>query len=324
MENNEYKDILIYKTMSNPNVSFEFFPPKSEAQLRRFWRTLGCLQTLNPSMFSMTWGALGAASQASLDILEPLVKESDTPITAHLSCAGETRGSMLARIARLEALGITRFLALRGDIVKAPVLQESAATRVNHSVDRAVRGRGDEQLMTHASDLVALLAENSDREISVAAYPEVHPESPSVEVDTQWLKHKLDAGANKAITQFFFDADTFLRFRDRAVAAGVHQTLVPGILPIHDIEKVQLFSEKCGANVPSALIERFTKMKTSECKRELAVDECVSLCEKLQTEGVNDFHIYTLNQAEPAYAVASELVPANRRLQRKSSVVEAA
>lgn len=285
----------MYKFMSQPSLSFEFFPPRSEAQQRRFWQTLGCLQTLNPAYISMTWGALGSTSQASLDVLENLMKDATVPVTAHLSCSGQTEAQMLVMIEKLRALGITRFLALRGD------------NSANESTDAANKASG-EQTLAHASDLVSLLARDPSHDITVAAYPEVHPESPSAEADMFRLKEKLDAGATRAITQFFFEADTFLRFRDRAVSAGIHQTLVPGILPIHDIQKVADFSSRCGATVPEHLFTRFGKADTKESRRSAAVEQCVELCQKLRREGINEFHIYTLNQAPLAYDVSRELM----------------
>lgn len=280
--------------MNKTTISLEFFPPRSETQLRQFWCTLGCLQTLKPSYISMTWGALGAASQASLDILEPLLKDSDVPVTAHLSCSGETRTSMLAKIETLENMGVTRFLALRGD-------QAAGASD-------AVTREGGVSSLQHASDLVALLAEKGHKDISVAAYPDVHPESTNESSDIQWLKHKLDAGANQAITQFFFTAESFLRFRDRSEAAGISQKLIPGILPIHDIDKVSKFSDKCGAVMPTTLLSQFQKAKSSEDKHEAAVAHSLALCHELQAEGVDEFHLYTLNQSALAYEVGSELL----------------
>ncbi|MDB4222404.1 methylenetetrahydrofolate reductase [Granulosicoccus sp.] len=280
--------------MNSTSISLEFFPPRSEAQLRRFWCTLGCLQTLKPSYISMTWGALGAASQASLDILEPLLKDSEVPVTAHLSCSGETRSSMLDKIETLENMGVTRFLALRGDQTM-PASNEAAQA-------------GDRSGLQHASDLVALLAERGHKNISVAAYPDAHPESADFASDIHWLKHKLDKGAKQAVTQFFFEAESFLRFRDKCEAAGISQKLIPGILPIHDIEKVSQFSEKCGAVVPSKLLTQFQKAVSPEDKHEAAVTHCLSLCQKLQAEGVDEFHLYTLNQSALAYEIGSELL----------------
>lgn len=274
--------------MSELSLSYEFFPPRSEAQQRRFWFTLGCLQTLNPAYISMTWGALGSTSQASLDILEHLVKDAAVPVAAHLSCSGQTEAQMRSMIEKLETLGITRFLALRGDVPTG--------------------NPGDDVTLAHASELVSLLAQDSTRDISVAAYPEVHPESPDAASDLKWLKHKLDAGAKRGITQFFFEADTFLRFRDKAVATGITQTLVPGILPIHDIQKVADFSARCGATVSDRLMTQFSGATTAESRHAAAVEQCVDLCQRLRQEGVNEFHLYTLNQSSLSYAVSQELM----------------
>lgn len=272
-------------------ISFEFFPPRNEAQERRFWYTLGNLQVLEPSYISMTWGALGSASQPSIDILTHLTRDYPTPVTAHLSCAGQTRSQMRQTIDTLKGLGVTRFLALRGDVPEK---------------GNGARSNGEPEL-THASELVSLLAEERGREISVAAYPECHPESSDQQDDLRWLKHKLDAGASKAITQFFFDAETFLRFRDRAQAIGINATLVPGILPVHDISKVIEFSDKCGAQVPVSLVETFAKATTASARFSAAVEHSVALCNTLQQEGVGEFHFYTLNQSALTHAVVSEL-----------------
>lgn len=272
------------------SLSFEFFPPRSDAQQRKFWHTLGCLQTLNPEYISVTWGALGSSSQASIDVLTDLVKECRTPITAHLSCAGQTETQMLATIALLEQLGISRFLALRGD--------------GGHTANVSANG---EPVLQHASDLVSLLASKPGRDICVAAYPEGHPESPNIHCDLAQLKHKLNAGATRAITQFFFEAQTFLRFRDNARQAGITALLVPGILPIHDMQKVMDFSSKCGASVPMHLINSFKGATTAESRRSAAIEQCVSLCEELRREGVDEFHLYTLNQSDLSYAISCEL-----------------
>lgn len=272
--------------MTMPKISFEFFPPRSEAQQRRFWSTLGCLQTLDPEYVSMTWGALGTTSQPSIDILEAMKVDASVPVAAHLTCVGHTQDSIRETISQLEALGIHRFVALRGD-------QPDGANGAGY--------------LQHASELVAILAENPDRDISVAAYPELHPESGTVQDDLHWLKHKLDHGAQRAITQFFFSADTFLRFRDKAVAMGIHQELVPGILPIHDIDKVCGFSAKCGAQVPDALVKRFKKAKDAESAENCAVDQCAGLIQTLHNEGVESFHLYTLNQSKLAYRVCHAL-----------------
>lgn len=288
-----HKHIFICAKMPTPKISFEFFPPRSDVQQRRFWSTLGCLQTLDPEYISMTWGALGTSSQASVDVLEALKVDASVPVAAHLTCVGHTEGSVRKTIAELEAMGITRFVALRGDQPEGEVVNP------DH--------------LQHASDLVAILAEDPRRDISVAAYPEMHPESVDADQDMRWLKHKLDQGANRAITQFFFSADTFLRFRDRAVAAGITQTLVPGILPVHDIAKIQDFSGKCGAHVPDSLISRFAKAADKESAAALAVAHSVELIHALNSEGVEHFHVYTLNQSALAYRIVSQLKGGDER-----------
>ena len=160
-----------------------------------------------------------------------------------------------------------------------------------------------------------LLAQNSQRDISVAAYPESHPEAASDDQDIQWLKHKLDKGAQRAITQFFFSADTYLRFRDRAVAAGIIQELVPGILPINNIDKVMQFSAQCGAHVPTELVERFGKASDEQAAEDCAVEQCVELIQTLEKEGVESFHLYTLNQARLTQRVCAQVMSQTARKQ---------
>ena len=285
--------------MSNPAISFEFFPPRSPVQQRRFWSTLGCLQTLNPEYVSLTWGALGTSSEASVDLLEGLMVDAQVPVAAHITCVGHTDQSIRSAISRLEALGVTRFVALRGDQPKEPEASGNAHDKPATTTEP--------EMLQHASQLVKILAEDPNRDISVAAYPELHPESGNSKDDLHWLKHKLDQGAKRAITQFFFSAETFLRFRDKAVAAGITQELVPGILPIHDIGKVQEFSGKCGTDVPDSLVKRFAAATDAQSAQNCAVEQCVELIDTLHREGVGSFHLYTLNQSSLSYQICKEL-----------------
>lgn len=281
--------------MAKPNLSFEFFPPNNESQRRRFWHTLGCLETLKPDWISMTWGALGADNQPSLDVLRELGAESKYPVAAHLTCIGCTKASMIRRLTALQNMGINHIVALRGDLPK------------DHQKPR----RGDDGVNTlkHAEELVAIVKQASGMDISVAAYPEVHPESKNAEQDLQFLKAKLDAGASRALTQFFFKSDVFLQWRDRAQAIGIDKPLVPGILPIHDIDKLQVFARRCGTFVPASIVSRFDSCGDSmEAKREVSLELATKLCENLRKEGVNDFHIYTLNQSTLAYSLGKRLV----------------
>jgi len=275
--------------MSKPLLSFEFFPPRSDAQSRRFWQTLGCLETLAPEWFSVTYGALGSGCKASMETVDQLSKESTTPVAAHLTCAGQTRAQLLSVLEQFKANGVQHVVALRGDKTNAA-------------------SGGKFYNLKYASELVELIAESGDFEISVAAYPEVHPEATSAETDLYVLKQKFDAGASRALTQFFFEPDVFLRWRDMAVSYGIDGLLIPGILPIHDINKVVDFSRRCGATVPDALIQRFNNTNSEQAAREMSIEHCVDLCETLRHEGVDDFHLYTLNQSDLSYEVAKALL----------------
>lgn len=273
----------------SPRLSFEFFPPRSAAQSRRFWRTFGALEAFVPDHVSLTWGALGSDSTPSLALLEQLVPNTDIPVVAHLSCIGQTREELCVTLDRLEAIGVERVLALRGDIPDGATL--------------------DGDCFRHADELVALLAEERPHlAVSVAAYPETHPDAASADSDLHWLRHKLERGAERAYTQFFFEPETFLRWRDRARAAGIEQPLIPGILPVHDMDKVQAFAAKCGSAVPPGLIERFERVSDPEGRERLAVEACIALCRALEREGVDEFHLYTLNRATLSRAIAAELL----------------
>lgn len=275
--------------MKKPTLSFEFFPPRTEAQSARFWRTLGCLETMSPDWYSVTYGALGSASEASVNIVGELQKASKIPVAAHLTCAGQTRAELLDTLAEFKAMNVKRIVALRGDKTDANAKSKFYKLR-------------------YANELVELIAETGDFDISVAAYPEVHPEAESAESDMLALKQKLDAGASRALTQFFFEPEIFLRWRDAAVKYGIDKPLVPGILPIHDIDKVLNFSSRCAATVPPALIERFRKATSDEARHALSLEHAVDLCEALQSEGVDAFHLYTLNQSSLSFEVSKELV----------------
>ena len=265
--------------------SYEFFPPRKPEQQRRFWRTVGCLETLEPRFFSVTYGALGSASEASIDIVKDLIAESSIPVAAHLTCVGFSRREMQAHLERLTTLGVKHIVALRGDCVPGELEHQSNGLR-------------------YAEELVKLINDHGGFDVSVAAYPEIHPEAQSAESDLDNLKRKLDAGASRALTQFFYDTDSFLRFRDKAAAAGITQPIIPGVLPIHDIDKVVAFGERCGTVVPDDVIALFKEQaKDAISAHQYAVAHGVHLCEQLMAEGVEDFHFYTLNQSNLAHEV---------------------
>ena len=273
------------KVMShNPTVSFEFFPPKTPRMERTLWRNIGQLEMLKPAFFSVTYGALGSDRDHSLETVFNMQREGRVPVAAHLTAAGHTRESLLELAKRFHESGVQRIVALRGD---ADLTEDGI-----HDV----------------ADMVTALKSVADFDISVAAYPEVHPKAPSLAADLEQLKRKLDAGSQRALTQYFFDADVFLRFRDAAATVGIQQPIVPGILPVHDFEKVQSFSERCGASVPAWLHQAFagTQAGSAEQKR-IGIELAVKLCDRLLREGVDQIHFYTLNIPSLTFEVAHQL-----------------
>jgi methylenetetrahydrofolate reductase (NADPH) len=281
--------------MTAPALSFEFFPPKNDVQKRRFWRSYGALEALQPSQVSVTWGAMGAECGPSLELIESLCAETAIPVVAHLTCSGMTYERGNATLDRLKALGVSRILALRGD-------DQPAGEAADKSADKS-----GGPCMKHATDLVELITNRGDFEVSVAAYPETHPEALSATDDIQWLARKAELGADSAITQFFFDVDQFLRWRDRVASQGINITIVPGVLPVGDIDKVVRFAAACGAAVPDELVERFTQLAQPVDRARLAVDVAAELCQRLHAEGIEQFHVYTLNRSALSVGLAQAL-----------------
>lgn len=270
--------------MTSPILSFEFFPPKTPKMERTLWRNIGQLEMLKPSFFSVTYGALGSERDHSLETVFNMQRECQVPVAAHLTAAGHTRESLLALATRFKEHGVKRIVALRGD------------------ADLTAGGISD------VADMVQLLGTVADFDISVAAYPEVHPKAPSLEADLKQLKRKLEAGSKRALTQYFFEPEMFLRFRDAAIKIGIEQPLVPGILPVHDFDKVIAFSARCGATVPTGLHKVFAgTVAGSQEQKKLGIELAVDLCEKLMAEGVNQLHFYTLNIPSLTFEVAHQL-----------------
>lgn len=275
---------------TGPEFSFEFFPAKTPRMERNLWRTMGQLELLNPAYFSMTYGALGSEREHSLNMVSSMVKEGHVPVAAHLTAAGHTRDSLLELVRHFHNEGVQRLVALRGD---AELIEGG---------------------MTDVAVMVTELLQIADFDISVAAYPEVHPKANSLQADLAHLKRKLDAGAKRALTQYFFDADVFLRFRDEAEKIGITQPLVPGILPVHDFDKVKSFSARCGAKVPGFMDELFAGTEAgSREQKQIGIEHAIRLCETLQAEGVEAFHFYTLNLPNLSFEVARHLAR-NRHL----------
>jgi methylenetetrahydrofolate reductase (NADPH) len=267
--------------------SFEFFPPRDAAMEARLWRTVERLAPLNPAFVSVTYGADGSTRERTHEIVTRIHADTGLVSAPHLTCVGASREDVLEVARRYWDTGIRHIVALRGDPPKG------AARYVPHPGG-----------FPYAAELVAGLRTVGDFEISVAAYPEVHPEAESPAADLDNLKRKVDAGASRAITQFFFDPSAFLRFRDAAAAAGIAVPIVPGILPITRFPQITRFAESCGASIPDWLRERFEGLEDDADTRALiSASVAIDLVETLRRHGVQDFHFYTLNRAELVYAI---------------------
>jgi len=268
-------------------VSFEFFPPKSAAMAETLWSSIQTLAPLQPRFVSVTYGAGGSTRERTHATVERILKETPLTPAAHLTCVGASRDEVDAVARDYWELGVRHIVALRGD---AP----EAGARYQPHPD----GYRD------AAALVAGLRAVAPFDISVAAYPEVHPDSSTRAFDLENLRRKVDAGASRAITQFFFSPDCFFRFRDEAAAAGIDAEIVPGILPVSNVAQTRRFAEMCGASIPDWLNELFEGLDDLPAARQLiAATVAAELCGQLYAGGVRRFHFYTLNRAELSYAI---------------------
>jgi methylenetetrahydrofolate reductase (NADPH) len=268
-------------------ISFEFFPPRGEQMEHRLQQTAEKLAALKPDFVSVTYGAGGSTRDKTLETALQIQNGAGVPTAAHLTCVGASRGEVDDIARHYWSEGIRHIVALRGD-------PESGAADYRPHAD----GYG------FASDLVSGLRRIADFEISVAAYPETHPEARSAVADLDNLRRKIDAGADRAITQFFFDPDTFLRFRDRAAAHGVSAPIVAGILPVRNFDRTVEFAQRCGTRIPQWMSALFRELEREPLTRELVAAEIAAEhCRYLQSEGVSQFHFYTLNRAELSTAI---------------------
>jgi methylenetetrahydrofolate reductase (NADH) len=269
-------------------VSFEFFPPKSEEMEKNLWEAIGRLAPLSPSFVSVTYGAGGGTRERTHATVRRILAETSLTPAAHLTCVAATRDEIDSVIHGYQDAGVRHIVALRGD---AP-------------------GGAGEKYMPHpggyqnAADLVAGIKRIADLEVSVSAYPEKHPDSPSVEADIDMLKAKVDAGATRAMTQFFFENDRYFRYLDRVRARGIDTPIIPGILPVQNFQQTRNFAERCGASVPRWLAERFEGLDDDVATRKLiaaavAAEQVLDLVER----GVTEFHFYTMNRADLVYAI---------------------
>lgn len=268
-------------------VSFEFFPAKNEAAEASMWEAVKALEPLGPRFASVTYGAGGTTRDRTHGTVARIQSDSTIPAAAHLTCVEASREDVLAVAEGFWEAGVRHIVALRGD---PPTLGQPF---VPHP-----------QGFSGAAELVAGLQKLHPFEISVAAYPERHPASPDLAADLDNLKRKLDAGATRALTQFFFEAETFFRFRDAAAAAGIGAEIVPGILPVTNFAQTRKFATACGTGIPPWMARLFESLDDHPPTRQLiAATIAAELCRKLYAGGVRAFHFYTLNRAELSYAI---------------------
>lgn len=270
-----------------PGVSFEFFPPGTPEMEQKLWQALERLAPLNPRFVSVTYGAGGTTRQRTHDTVVGIQRRTGLRPAAHLTCVGASKVEIDAIAERYWQAGIRHIVALRGD---AP---DGESHFTPHPEGYA-----------SAADLVAGLKRVADFEISVAAHPEVHPEAVTPQADLDNLKRKMEAGATRAITQYFFDIEVFLRFRDRLAANRIDLPVIPGILPVTNFAQVKKFSARCGASVPPWLADFFEGVDDDpETRKLVAAHVAGEQCRMLQEEGVREFHFYTLNRPELARAI---------------------
>ena len=267
--------------MARARISFEFFPPQTLDASFRLWETVQVLAPLDPDFVSVTYGAGGATRDLTHEAVAAIKDGYGLNVAAHLTCVGASREETLAIADSYAVLGVTEIVALRGDPPKGVT-----------GFQPHPEGFAD------TCELVAALAATGKFAVRVGAYPERHPDAADDCADIAWLKRKVEAGASSAITQFFFEAETYLRFRDRCAAAGITAPIIPGILPIQSWDGAKRFAARCGTRVPLRLAEAFQFAKRDGREALLALTHCATLCERLIAEGVQDLHFYTLNRSE--------------------------
>ena len=267
------------------NVSFEFFPPRTSEMEQTLWNSIDRLSSLKPKFVSVTYGANSGERDRTHSIIKGIKDRTGLEAAPHLTCIDATPDELRTIARDYWNNGIRHIVALRGDLPP---------------------GSGKPEM--YASDLVTLLKEVADFDISVAAYPEVHPEAKSAQADLLNLKRKVDAGANRAITQFFFDVESYLRFRDRCVSAGIDVEIIPGILPVSNFKQAKKFADMTNVRIPAWLAQMFDGLDDdAETRKLVGANIAMDMVKILSREGVKDFHFYTLNRAEMSYAICHTL-----------------
>lgn len=267
------------------NVSFEFFPPRTSEMEQTLWNSIDRLSSLKPKFVSVTYGANSGERDRTHSIIKGIKDRTGLEAAPHLTCIDATPDELRTIARDYWNNGIRHIVALRGDLPP---------------------GSGKPEM--YASDLVTLLKEVADFDISVAAYPEVHPEAKSAQADLLNLKRKVDAGANSAITQFFFDVESYLRFRDRCVSAGIDVEIIPGILPVSNFKQAKKFADMTNVRIPAWMAQMFDGLDDdAETRKLVGANIAMDMVKILSREGVKDFHFYTLNRAEMSYAICHTL-----------------
>ncbi len=265
--------------MTAPRISFEFFPPQTLDASFRLWETVQVLAPLKPNFVSVTYGAGGTTRKLTHEAVTTIGKNYGLNVAAHLTCVDATRDETMEIVNAYAEAGVTEIVALRGDAPKG-----------------AERFTPHPEGFASSVELIEALAADGRFTIRCGAYPEPHPDAADALADVRWLKRKCDAGASSAMTQFFFEADTFFRFRDACVKEGITEKIIPGILPIQSWDGAKRFAQRCGTKVPARLDEAFATARRDGREDLLAIAHCTQLCDNLIAGGVEDLHFYTLNR----------------------------
>lgn len=269
------------------NVSFEFFPPKTDEMEVKLWDAISNLKNLKPSFVSVTYGAGGSTRERTHHTIKRIVEETDLKPASHLTCVAASKEQVDEILRNYWEMGVRHIVALRGDM---------PASSPNYQLHP--------EGYKYANELVAGIKKIADFEISVAGYPEMHPEAKSLDEDIDNLKRKVDAGASRIITQFFFDTDVYFSFVEKCQKRGINVPIVPGILPVSNVKQTKHFAKMCGAKIPKWMDEIFTGLDEKQDARHLIAGVvAVELCRILHDAGVNDFHFYTLNRSEMTSAI---------------------
>lgn len=273
------------KTLKKSNkISFEFFPPKNKEMETSLWRNLKRLEPLRPQFVSVTYGAGGSTRDRTHDLVKQIKSKTSMQPAAHLTCMGSTVREIEKIADSYWKDGIRHIVALRGDIPEEKIPRDKK--------------------LKYASDLIKILKKNYNFDITVSAYPELHPESSSIEQEFDILKKKIDLGATKAITQFFFDTKKFLVFLEKARKKNIHIPIIPGILPITNFKRTLKFSESMNCSIPDWLKKMFIGLDSDiETRKLVAASVAAEQCKTIYKEGVKDFHFYTLNRADLTFAI---------------------